>query len=126
MVLPRGMGAATAPVSELVRLPWVWTRHDCPFHRAFIDRLGLTPRSVTADAVDEHMVEKLVRAGTGAALMRQDQAGELEEQGIVRIWQGPALEIPLCAACLDSRKNETRISCFLASLDGMNESVNMS
>ncbi|MCP4719319.1 MAG: LysR family transcriptional regulator [Desulfobacteraceae bacterium] len=116
VVLPANLAKRNeaAPLERLVKLPWVWTRHSCPFHMAFkeqLDQLNLTLTPV-ADAVDENIVNELVKSGTGAALMREDQALELVKQNLAKLWQGPGMEIPLALACLEKRKKEKTISAF--------------
>ncbi|MBU1343343.1 MAG: LysR family transcriptional regulator [Proteobacteria bacterium] len=104
----------TASIEKLVTLPWVWTRHGCPFHAAFekhLDNQNLVLNPVT-DAVEENIVRELVKSGRGAALMRKDEAQELVRQGFAVIWQGFELPIPLGIACLEKRKSEKIISGF--------------
>ncbi len=103
-----------ASIERLVTLPWVWTRHGCPFHDAFqknIEKKNLRLNQVT-DAVEENIVRELVKSGAGAALMRKDEARQLVEQGTAAIWRGFKLKIPLGIACLDKRKNQPIISGF--------------
>ncbi len=116
VVLPANLakGNETAPLERLVKLPWVWTRHCCPFHLAFkeqLDHLNLTLTPV-ADAVDENIVRELVKSGTGIALMREEEALELVEQDKAKFWQGPGIEIPLALACLENRKEEKTIAAL--------------
>ena len=116
VVLPANLARANeaAPLGRLVNLPWVWTRHCCPFHMAFqkvLDQQNLTLTPV-ADAVDENIVRELVKSGTGVALMREDQALELVKQGTATLWQGPGIQIPLSLACLKNRKQEKPIAAF--------------
>ncbi len=129
VVLPAGKtsGLANSPLAELVKFPWVWTRHACPFHSAFQERLDRENLKLkaTADAVDEKIVEELVKSGTGAALMREDQALKLVDNGWAVFWDGPedaqfndaVMEIPLCLACLDNRKGERLITAFLSAIE---------
>jgi len=107
-----------------VKLPWIWTRHACPFHRTFQKRLDRENLSLTAtaDAVDENIVEELVKSGTGAALMREDQAMKLVDQGKVVFWDDPGMEIPLALAlaCLEGRKDEKLMSAFFRAVKQFN------
>lgn len=109
-----------ASLETISRLPWVWTRHGCPFHTALkarFDSQGLELNQVT-DAVEENIVRELVKSGTGLALMRKDEALDLETQGCAAVWRGFELEIPLGVACLDSRKTEPVINGFLTGITG--------
>ncbi|MCG8618506.1 MAG: LysR family transcriptional regulator [Desulfobacterales bacterium] len=122
VVLPASLakGHVHTDLETLVALPWVWTRHACPFHQAFqrrLDNAGLT-LTATADAVDEKIVEELVKSGTGAALMRDDQSRTLVDNGHAVYWEGPGETrdtgdlIPLGLACLKARRPERRIAAF--------------
>lgn len=120
VVLPANLARSNeaVPLEKLVRLPWVWTRHCCPFHMAFqevLDQQHLTLTPV-ADAVDENIVRELVKSGTGVALMREDQALELVEQGRATLWQGPGIKIPLSMACLENRKQEKAITAVASAI----------
>lgn len=116
VVLPARMGQhVSASLAELTELPWIWTRHQCPFHLVFqrrLDQAGLSLEAVT-EAVDENIVEELVKSGTGLALMREAQAQRLVDQGLARFWDDPGTTLPLGIACLESRKSEPAIALFL-------------
>lgn len=108
----------SASFEKIVELPWVWTQHDCPFHVEFkkdLEKRNLQLNRVT-DAVEENIVRELVKSGAGAALMRKDEALELVRQGSAIIWKGFKLKIPLGVACLEKRKTEKIISCFLEAI----------
>lgn len=116
VVIPRGMANNNANISleKIACLPWVWTRHVCPFHVEFnkkLEKENLHLNKVT-DAVEENIVRELVKSGAGAALMRKDEARELEKEGTTFIWKGFELNIPLGIACLEKRKTEKIISSF--------------
>lgn len=115
-VLPINMaqGNGDAPLEKIASLPWVWTKYGCPFHVALrkeLEKRSLQLNQVT-DAVEENIVRELVKAGTGAALMRKDEALDLVSHGEAIIWSGFELEIPLGIACLEKRKTERVISTF--------------
>ncbi len=124
VILPASLGSEfkSTTLAELVKLPWIWTRHACPFHRTFQKRLDRENLSLTAtaDAVDENIVEELVKSGTGTALMREDQAMKLVEQGKIVFWDDPGMEIPLALACLDVRKDEKLMTAFFRAVKQFN------
>ena len=127
VVLPASFGPEfeNATLSALVTLPWVWTRHACPFHMVFrqrLDREGLTLRT-TADAVDENIVGELVKSGTGAALMRQDQAEMLVREGLAVFWDDPGFEILLALACLDKRREDRLMPAFFRAVNQFYETT---
>ncbi len=101
-------------IEIIANLPWVWTRHACPFHLEFRNRLkgkNLKLNQVT-DAVEENIVKELVKSGTGLALMRKDQALDLVREGAAIVWKGFDMQLPLGVACLEKRKSEKIISGF--------------
>ncbi len=117
VVIPADMAnqMKDAGIETIARLPWVWTRHGCPFHMEFHKRLkgkNITLNQVT-DAVEENIVKELVRSGTGVALMRKDEALELVREKAAIVWKGFEIEIPLGISCLERRKSEKIISGFL-------------
>lgn len=117
VVIPTAMATDMADknIDIVASLPWVWTRHNCPFHLEFKNRVkgkNLKLNQVT-DAVEENIVKELVKSGTGVALMRQDEALELVREGAAIIWKGFDMNLPLGVACLEKRKSEKIISGFL-------------
>ena len=109
---PKGM--SLTPDGETLLASARTLDQACPFHRAFqkrLDREGLS-LTATADAVDENIVEELVKSGTGAALMREDHAIKLVDRGRAVFWDDPGMEIPLAMACLRHRKDEKAVSAF--------------
>ena len=117
VVIPTVMAShmKDADIEIIARLPWVWTRHGCPFHLEFLNRLkdkDLKLNQVT-DAVEENIVKELVKSGTGVALMRKDEALELVREETAMIWKGFDMQMPLGISCLEKRKAEKIISGFL-------------
>lgn len=123
IVIPAGMAEKneTDSLEKLVRLPWIWTRYGCPFHmkmQQVLDQQGLKLNQAT-DAVEENIVKELVKSGAGAALMRSDEAFELERSGQAVIWDGYGFEIELSAACLNNRKSEEWIAQFFKTVESL-------
>ncbi|OGR15088.1 MAG: hypothetical protein A2277_20770 [Desulfobacterales bacterium RIFOXYA12_FULL_46_15] len=120
VVIPIGMAKHMEHerIETIATLPWVWTRHGCPFHLEFQNRLrgkNLKLNPVT-EAVEENIVKELVKSGTGLALMRKDEALELVREGAAIIWNGFEMKILLGIACLEKRQSEKIISGFLNAL----------
>ncbi|MFH1155785.1 MAG: LysR family transcriptional regulator [Pseudomonadota bacterium] len=102
-------------LAALSRLPWIWTSSLCPFHTQFqkkLDRLGLVPRQV-ANAFDETIVRELVADGVGVALMREDEATDLADKGLVTIWPQECLDLPLNLAWLTCRSGERLVKTVI-------------
>jgi DNA-binding transcriptional LysR family regulator len=117
VVIPADMAEhrENADIEIIAGLPWVWTRHGCPFHMEFHKRLkgkNIKLNQVT-DAVEENIVKELVKSGTGVALMRKDEALDLVREQTAIIWKGFGIQMPLGIACLEKRKAEKIISGFL-------------
>ena len=117
VVIPIGMAKHMEHerIETIATLPWVWTRHGCPFHLEFQNRLrgkNLKLNPVT-EAVEENIVKELVKSGTGLALMRKDEALELVREGAAIVWKGFDMQLPLGIACVKKRKSEKIISGFL-------------
>ncbi|MCP4021007.1 MAG: LysR family transcriptional regulator [Desulfobacteraceae bacterium] len=118
VVIPASLDEKTneLTLNEISDLPWVWTKHNCPFHLKFrqaLEQQNLTLNQV-ADAVGETIVQELVRSGTGLALMRKDEAMELQTLGQARIWKGIELFVPLGISCLAKRKDEKPIRTYVS------------
>jgi DNA-binding transcriptional LysR family regulator len=106
---------------HVATLPWIWTSCQCPFHVTFqqeLDNKGLQVNK-TSDAVDENIVRELVKSGTGVAIMRQDEASELEKRGYVKIWDGFQFTVPLKVSCLKERKNEKKIQEVFSTIEDL-------
>ncbi|NIQ95928.1 MAG: LysR family transcriptional regulator, partial [Desulfuromonadales bacterium] len=96
---------------RIAALPWVWVDNDFPFFRALQKSLDdhTTIPNQTVTAVDEQIVRELVSAGHGAAIMREDEARPLAEQGLVSIWSRGWGEIPLRLGWLTANGHERRV-----------------
>jgi DNA-binding transcriptional LysR family regulator len=72
----------------IAKLPWIWTPPNCNFNRigmkAFESR-GLCPNKVTV-ADQEPLINTLVAAGIGLALMMEEEAQDAMARGRVAIW----------------------------------------
>jgi len=90
---------------EVAELPWIWVDNNFPFFKLLQDKIQdyrtLPNQSVTA--VDEQIVRELVAAGQGVAIMRDDEARALAENGQVSIWSNGWGEIPLCLGWMAGR-----------------------
>jgi DNA-binding transcriptional LysR family regulator len=96
---------------EVFELPWVWVGDDCPFYKTMLEQaevVGSVPdRRISA--VDERVVRELVVAGQGVAMMREDEARPLADEGKVAIWDKGWIDLPLSIAWLTKNRQESRI-----------------
>ncbi|PLY07099.1 MAG: LysR family transcriptional regulator [Desulfuromonas sp.] len=81
-------------VSEL---PWIWVDDKFPFYQVLSSKLGaaIKPPKNVVTAANEQIVRELVIAGQGVALMREDEARPLEQEGRVVLWESGWSDIPL-------------------------------
>ena len=97
---------------DVTALPWVWVDNDFPLfsnlQRSMNDYLTIPTKAVTA--VDEHIVRELVISGHGVAIMREDEARPLADQGVVSIWKKGWGDIPLSLGWLLSNQQNDRIN----------------
>jgi DNA-binding transcriptional LysR family regulator len=74
-----------APLTQLLREPWIWPPADCPFHAKavalFTAAARTPPQGVTAD--HEATLLRLVAAGVGLTLLPSFMVEEAEAQGEV-------------------------------------------
>ena len=96
---------------EVAELPWIWVDNNIPFFKLLQSKIRnyrkLPNHLVTA--VDEQIVRELVAAGQGVAIMRDDEARALAENGQVSIWSRGWGEIPLCLGWMAGRGKEKSI-----------------
>jgi len=96
---------------EVAELPWIWVDNNIPFFKLLQSKIRnyrkLSNQLVTA--VDEQIVRELVAAGQGVAIMRDDEARALAENGQASIWSRGWGEIPLCLGWMAGRGKEKSI-----------------
>ena len=81
----------------LAALPWIYTFRGCPYHVVLRERMsayGVEP-TPAEHTVDENIMRELVAEGVGAAIMREDDALRLKEEGKAVLWP-ETLQAPLC------------------------------
>ncbi|TYO98755.1 DNA-binding transcriptional LysR family regulator [Geothermobacter ehrlichii] len=82
---------------EVASLPWIWAEHSSLPYTAVLHeftRRRLKPNRAVR-AVDEFIVRQLVIEGQGVAVMREDEALPLADDGTVSIWSKGWLRLPL-------------------------------
>ncbi len=113
VVIPNGLlkRVQAREWAELAALPWIWAGGDSPPYSVLnehFERRQLVPNQVVTTE-DEHTVRELVLEGQGVAVMREEEALPLAEQGHVVIWEQGRMTLPLSLASLDKRNEEKRI-----------------
>jgi len=107
-----------ASLEELASLPWVYTTERCPFYHiteALFNDLNLEPRkAVFVD--NEEAMRALVKAGSGVALMRFDDADRAEAEGWGARWSGESPSLPLSIAAQSRRAQEPIIQAWFDAL----------
>ncbi|MDP3478247.1 MAG: LysR family transcriptional regulator [Desulfoprunum sp.] len=102
-ILPSGSEISWPVVAGL---PWIWSVCDCPYYqivRVKMDELGLEPL-ILVDAMDESVVKELVLDGQGLAILREDEARDVAQQGKVAIWEDVSFTLPLRLGILKSSR----------------------
>ncbi|MDO3378938.1 LysR family transcriptional regulator [Geoalkalibacter halelectricus] len=113
VVIPHDLGTKNAPLTweDLAALPWIWVSNDSPLYAALLDkleRLRLQPNQAVT-AADEFIVRELVRDGQGVAVMREDEARPLADQGELIIWNDGWMTLPLSLAWLEKNDAKKKI-----------------
>lgn len=90
---------------NIADLPWIWVDNNFPFFKVLQNNIQdyRTIPNQAVTAVDEQIVRELVAAGQGVAIMREDEARPLVENGQASIWNRGWGEIPLCIGWLKGR-----------------------
>ncbi len=99
---------AEADWAGLAAMPWVWMVDNCPFLGILEEQfpgLGRKP-GTCVEADHEDILRALVVAGEGLTLMREDEAVTGRQQGLLAIWPGPSLELPLSFVYREARQDE--------------------
>jgi len=79
---------AAAGWPEIARMPWIWTPSNCNFNHIgtkIFENKGLRPNKVTV-ADQEPLINTLVTAGMGLALMMEEEAQDALAHGRVALW----------------------------------------
>jgi len=118
IVAPTGWNEPTsvASLSDLARLPWVYTSDTCPFYaltRELFGETGVEPDSV-AYVDSEDAVRELIRAGAGISLLRTDDAERMQARGEAICREGTAATIELGFAVQRQRAAEPLIGALQA------------
>jgi len=108
IVVPTSLvkGGSLSDWAAVALLPWVWVENGSPPYDAVqreFERRRLAPNQAVK-AADEYIVRELVIDGQGVAVMREDEARFLSEEGRVVIWEKGWLTLPLSLAWM--AKNE--------------------
>jgi len=99
VVIPNNLNVQeeTLTWNDLTNLPWVWVDNEFPFYQALSNKIGPianSPQQIVT-AANEQIVHELVVAGQGVALMREDEARPLANEGKIEIWGKGWCDIPL-------------------------------
>lgn len=102
VVIPRVLhaGGDNLDWPQLAELPWIWVGQGSLPYDVMLEKfvnLRLQPKQLVK-TVDEYIVKELVLEGQGVAIMREDEARPLVENGQVTIWPKGWMTIPLSLA----------------------------
>ncbi|MFC3153115.1 LysR family transcriptional regulator [Litoribrevibacter euphylliae] len=109
---------AYASVEELAQMSWVYTTERCPFYRlkeSLFEHSKQKPtKAVFVDGEDA--IRDLVKAGSGIAMLRLDDAEKAEAEGWGIRWKGRTPKIALSVAVSPQRLHEPVIQAWLKEL----------
>ncbi len=103
---------------EIADLPWIWVEYNSPPYAAILHEFEsrqLIPKQVVK-TVDEFIVKQLVADGQGVAVMREDEARPLVENGTHAFWSKGWLSLPLSLAWLARNEERQRIQAARAAI----------
>jgi len=107
-----------ASLEELASLPWVYTTDRCPFYHlieALFSDLNVEPKkAVFVD--NEDAIRELVKAGSGIALLRFDDAERAETEGWGVRWDADSPSLSLSIAAQSRRAQEPIIQAWFDAL----------
>jgi DNA-binding transcriptional LysR family regulator len=112
VVIPNqlALSAASADWPQLAALPWIWGE-ESPFYAALAEQFAqrrLHPNQVV-QTMDEYIVKELVLDGQGLAVMREDEARALVNEGKVIIWERGWMTVSLSLAWLERNDEKKRV-----------------
>lgn len=120
VVIPKTMYNPQHPPDwdDIAGLPWVWGEERCPSHCKFQAKadkrhLRINKQSFT---LDEEITKQLVKDSKGCALVRYDEAVDLEKSGQAYIWERGTVTVPLGVAYLSEQKNSTLTKSALSAI----------
>lgn len=122
LVVPQRWQAshALASLDDLLQLPWIYTTRECPFYLLMTQLLSGRPEPNKVAFVDsEDAVRSLLRAGSGVALMRADDAARLVEQEQAWVWDGAVPSISLNFILHQQRLAEPALAAIIRALEGL-------
>lgn len=99
---------------EIIDMPWIWTPPECPFNKLAKELFGKakpTPNAVTI-ADDEALLLEFVAAGSGLALMCEEEARTARGQGKVILWETSPGSIPLYFVTAHRRSDDKLIQAL--------------
>ncbi|WP_428609119.1 LysR family transcriptional regulator [Sedimenticola sp.] len=110
-----------ASPEALCALPWIYTSQNCPFYtlrNQMFSGYPCTPNKV-AFVDSEDAIRELIRAGSGIALLRQDDAETMEREGVGYCWSGEVPSIALSFTVQKRRQNEPLIQAAIKEITAL-------
>ncbi len=106
---------ATAPLAELLTLPWITNPASCPMFdvaQAVFDAHGQTPQ-VAGVSDSEDVLAELASQGMGLAMLKESDARAHASAGRVSLWPEVFATLPLYIMMLSQRKDDPAHKAFL-------------
>ncbi|BBD07933.1 LysR family transcriptional regulator [Desulfovibrio ferrophilus] len=110
-----------APREDIIHMPWVWTPPECPFNqvaKALFGNEQPAPNAVTI-ADDEALLLEFAAAGSGLALMCEDEARAARDQGKIVLWEKSPGSVPLYFITSRRRSDDKLIRALRSSVQAV-------
>jgi len=98
-------------IESLAKLPWIYPAPNCPY----LDVLDMLFEGVDSkpefntEATSEVYVNELIKSGAGLALIMEEEAQPMLEQGQICLWPGASFKLPVGFAYQTKRKEDPDI-----------------
>lgn len=107
-----------ASIEELAKLPWIQPEPLCIYHK-FINELfqdnKRKPKKIITSATEESTL-KLLLAGVGLSIIRDDEANRQSVNGNIIIWPDRCFSLPLRLAYLRKRREDPLIKALSSNI----------
>jgi DNA-binding transcriptional LysR family regulator len=110
-----------ASVETLARMPWVYTKENCPFYllkETLFEHSKTKPeKALFVDT--EESIRAFIRAEQGISLLREDDADQAVRDGWGVRWKGQTPRLDLSVAVLENRRREPEMTAWLNALENI-------
>jgi DNA-binding transcriptional LysR family regulator len=108
-------------LSELARLPWVYTTPSCPFFLLFeqLFDTGEQPPTEIVWCDNEDAIRALIRSGVGLSLVKAADADRACKEGYGVVWEGQVPDVSLNLVLRKQRRDEPALAALIDATLGL-------